>query len=170
MTVIKMPTTADIKQAKESSRKLSKFHSADRVRLSIQANDQEPENFVLPGIVMQMLLDILSEFSKGNAIGVIPHKAELSTQQAANLLNVSRPHLVKLLEEGQIDYKKSRHSSAISVVLDACVLYPAPLRDSLMRLAMIVLVSDLLKYKEQIDDADRNKSLDALSELSQEQI
>lgn len=140
--VIKMPTSEDIEQAKESSRKLSKFHNADRVKLSIEGSNKETESFVLPGIVMQMLLDILSEFSKGNAIGVIPHKAELSTQQAANLLNVSRPYLVKLLEEGKIEHTKvGTHRR--------------------------VLVGDLLSYKEEIDAA-RNKSLDALSELSQE--
>jgi excisionase family DNA binding protein len=61
---------------------------------------------VLPGIVMQMLLDILSEFSKRSAIGVIPHKAELSTQQAANLLKESRPYLDKLLDEGKIKHTK----------------------------------------------------------------
>lgn len=140
--VIKMPTIEDIEQAKESSRKLSKFHNADRVKLSIEGSNDETESFVLPGIVMQMLLDILSEFSKGNAIGVIPHKAELSTQQAANLLNVSRPYLVKLLEDGKINHTKvGTHRR--------------------------VLVGDLLSYKEDIDVA-RNKSLDALSELSQE--
>ena len=140
--VIKMPTIEDIEQAKETSRKLSQFHNADRVKLSIEGSNDETDSFVLPGIVMQMLLDILSEFSKGNAIGVIPHKAELSTQQAANLLNVSRPYLVKLLEERKIGHTKvGTHRR--------------------------VLVRDLLKYKDEID-TDRNRSLDALSELSQE--
>lgn len=140
--VINMPTAEDIQQAKESSRKLSKFHNADRVKLSIEGSNEETDSFVLPGVVMQMLLDILSEFSQGNAIGVIPHKAELSTQQAANLLNVSRPYLVKLLDEGKIDHKKvGTHRR--------------------------VLVGDLLNYKKEIDSA-RNKSLDDLSQLSQE--
>ena len=140
--VIKIPTIEDIEQAKETSRKLSKFHNADRVKLSIEGSNDKIDSFVLPGIVMQMLLDILSEFSKGNAIGVIPHKAELSTQQAANLLNVSRPYLVKLLEEGKIGHTKvGTHRR--------------------------VLVGDLLKYKDEVD-TDRNKSLDALSDLSQE--
>lgn len=137
-----MPTAEDIQQAKESSRKLSKFHNADRVKLSIEGSNEETDSFVLPGVVMQMLLDILSEFSQGNAIGVIPHKAELSTQRAANLLNVSRPYLVKLLDEGKIDHKKvGTHRR--------------------------VLVGDLLNYKKEIDSA-RNKSLDDLSQLSQE--
>jgi len=140
--IIKMPTSEDIEHAKESSRKLSEFHSADRVKLSIEGSNNETENFVLPGIVMQMLLDILSAFSQGNAISVIPYKAELSTQQAADLLNVSRPYLVKLLEEGKIKHTKvGTHRR--------------------------VLVGELLSYKERVDAA-RNKSLDELSELSQE--
>lgn len=140
--IIKMPTIEDIAQAKETSRKLSKFHNADRVKLSIEGSNQEKDSFVLPGIVMQMLLDILSEFSQGSAIGVIPHKAELSTQQAANLLNVSRPHLVKLLEAGDIPHHKvGTHRR--------------------------VFVKDVLAYKEAIDNA-RAKTLDELAKLSQE--
>ena len=59
--VIKMPTNEEIEQAKESSRALSKYADADRVQLSIKGSNQRSDEFVLPGFVMQMLLDILSE-------------------------------------------------------------------------------------------------------------
>lgn len=139
--VISVPTINDIEQAKLTSRTLSKYHNEDRVNLSIRSENIS-DNIILPGIVMQMLMNILSEFSKGNAVGVIPHNAQLSTQQVADMLNVSRPHLVKLLENGDINYTKVGSHRR-------------------------VLVRDAIEYKERID-RDREETLDELAKLSQE--
>jgi excisionase family DNA binding protein len=64
------------------------------------------EEIELPHSVFAVLARVVHEMAQGNAVRVMPVYAELTTQHAANLLNVSRPFLVKLLEEGEIPYKK----------------------------------------------------------------
>lgn len=61
----------------------------------------------LPAGVTGLLQTILSEVARGHAVQVVPVHAELRTQEAADLLGVSRPHLVKLLEEGAIPHWKA---------------------------------------------------------------
>lgn len=61
----------------------------------------------LPTSALRLLLDILAELAEGNAVKVVPVHAELTTQEAADMLNVSRPHFVKLLEEGGLPFHKT---------------------------------------------------------------
>ncbi len=63
------------------------------------------EAIVVPKSVLDLLVRVLGAVSAGDGITVLPLHAELTTQQAADILNVSRPHLVKLLEDGCIEYR-----------------------------------------------------------------
>lgn len=140
--VVHLPTAPEIEAAKQSSRMLSKYADADRVQLTLRANNGAAEDLVLPGQIMQLLLDIVSEMAKGNAISLVPIHHELSTQEAANLLNVSRPHIVSLLEKGVLPHRKvGAHRR--------------------------VLASDVLAYKESLL-SQRTLALDELTALSQE--
>ena len=60
----------------------------------------------IPLKALKLLAKILKVTSQGKPISIIPIATEMTTQAAADLLGCSRPHLVKLLEEGEIEYTK----------------------------------------------------------------
>jgi excisionase family DNA binding protein len=60
----------------------------------------------LPVSAARLLVRMLEEMARGNAVTLIPVHAELTTQEAAEMLNISRPSLIQLLDEGKIDYRK----------------------------------------------------------------
>jgi len=88
--------------AEELSRLLGQMPHAERAQVKLDGND-----LILPRQALALLRDLLVEMAQGNAVTIVPTHAELTTQEAANLLNVSRPHLVKLLESGDIPFTKA---------------------------------------------------------------
>ena len=98
------PSEADALLARESSRRLATRKVGRRTSVRIQVLDEgeEAETVAVPASALRLFLHLLTEMSQGNAVTLIPTHAELTTQQAADLLNVSRPYLVKLLDEGKI--------------------------------------------------------------------
>ena len=140
--VVHLPTAQEAEEAKITSRALSKYAHNERLHLKIASNNNESEDLILPGYAINLLLTMLTEMSKGNAITVMPIHAELSTQETAELLNVSRPHLVNLLEQGNIPFRKVGTHRRI-------------------------LANDVFDYKQRIDEA-RFKALDDLAAQAQE--
>jgi excisionase family DNA binding protein len=96
----------------------------------------------IPQFAMDMLMEILQNMAEGRSVSVIFTDAELTTQQAADMLNVSRPHLVKLLEDGQIPHRKTGSHRRIRL-------------------------EDLVRYRNQLDLV-RSKSLARLAKQAQD--
>lgn len=95
----------------------------------------------LPPEAVRLLTRILSEFAKGNGVTVVPVNAELTTQEAAEFLNVSRPHLVSVLEDGKLPFRK-------------------------VGTRRRVRLADLLRFRE-IEEAKQKKALDGLAAEAQ---
>jgi excisionase family DNA binding protein len=96
----------------------------------------------IPSSVVQLLFAALSEIACGNAVSLLPMNAELTTQQAADILNVSRPYLVGLLEKGDMPFRK-------------------------VGVQRRVLLRDVVAYKTRTD-IDRRAALNDLARLGQE--
>jgi excisionase family DNA binding protein len=71
----------------------------------ISASNSEAD-IVVPIPALRILVNILNEMAQGRAVTLMPFAAELTTQQAADFLNVSRPHVVALMESNQLRYRK----------------------------------------------------------------
>lgn len=67
--------------------------------------EDESEPVVVPRAAIDLLVAVLANMAAGQSVSIVPLHAELTTQQAAEILNVSRPFVVKLLDEGKIAYK-----------------------------------------------------------------
>ena len=135
------PSEADARLALESSRLLAnhKLGKGSSIRLRLE---DEAEPVSVPASAVRLLLHLLTEMSQGNAVTLIPTHAELTTQQAADLLNVSRPYVVKLLDEGKMPFRTVGKFRRIRF-------------------------DDLMVYKRK-DDEMRAKFADELTALSQE--
>ena len=101
------PTEADARQARESLQRISDILTSGMSDLSIriQNDEQAGADIILPASVVRLLKDILAEMAQGHAVALLPVQAELTTQQAADLLNVSRPYLIRLLEDSKVPFR-----------------------------------------------------------------
>jgi len=95
-----LPSPDDAELAAQASRQLLRTRH-DSAELRVQVGD---ETLRLPKAVGDLLYRLLAEMAQGNAVTVIPVHAELTTQEAADFLNVSRPYLIRLLEEGKVPF------------------------------------------------------------------
>lgn len=140
-----IPTTEqDATLAQVSSRTLASYIQNQKAYRTIRLVQDEKmsETVTIPEVAFRLLIDILAQMAQGNAVTLIPIHVELTTQEAADILNVSRPYLVDLLESEEIPYRK-------------------------VGTRRRVRYQDLIDYKNRID-AVRRETLDELVAQAQE--
>lgn len=132
----------DLRFAQQSIN-IFKRHTDQQGRLTFQINkDNVKESLVIPAVAARLFENILMHLSQGNTATILPLQRELTTQQAADLLNVSRPYLIGLLDRCKIPYRKvGTHRR--------------------------VYAKDIIDFKRS-DDLKRSATLDALVKESQE--
>lgn len=135
--------TKDAARARAAIRLLAQHAREDRP-LTLGVRNALPDTSIeLPSGAVAPLLDMLETLAGGRGIAIVPEDAELSTMDAADVLRVSRPFLIKLLDNGEIPYRKvGKHRR--------------------------IRVDDLLDYKAR-DDRKRAAVLDELAREAQEQ-
>ena len=136
------PSLQEAALARASSQRLSRLVGQNRP-LTIRVMEAEREQPLdLPAGAVALLMDILEAMAAGRGVTIIPENAELTTVQAADILNVSRPFLIRLLETGAIPHRKvGKHRR--------------------------IRMEDVIGYKQRID-AEREAVLDRLTAEAQE--
>ena len=143
MNAIELPSEETTRAAGQAIRAFSTALQTRRPTLvEVVTQGEEPTRATVPVEAFELLMDVLAHLANGHAVTVMPVKAELTTQQAADLLNVSRPFLIKLLDDGQIPFRRvGTHRR--------------------------VRLQDVVTYRS-LDDARRKSAADALAAEAQE--
>jgi excisionase family DNA binding protein len=136
------PSKEDVELARASGQRLAVLARRGRP-LTLRVRDAGHEETIeLPAGAVKLLQAILEDMASGRAVMIVPQNAELTTQQAADFLNVSRPFLVQLLEQKKLPFR-------------------------LVGTHRRIRFEDVLRFKENID-AERREVLDKLAAEAQE--
>lgn len=109
-STIKIPTKYERQLALDSFNKLQSTLKGLTSEIAEIEIEETHEKIKIPLEALQLFAEILDAMSQGKPISIVPHATEMTTQAAAEFLGCSRPHLVKLLEQGQIAFTKvGRH-------------------------------------------------------------
>jgi len=138
-----VPTAHDREIAAESSQTRTALAQATGdLTLTVTGAGGATGEMRVPASALRILFAALSEMACGNGVSLLPVATELTTQEAADLLNVSRPYLVGLLEKGEMPFRKVGNQRRVRL-------------------------QDVMNYKAH-SDVDRGRALDELARLGQE--
>jgi len=142
-SALKLPSAQAASEARTALRELNglALRPSLHVQLRAEGGAARAQSVTVPKEAFELFLEVLGQMANGNAVTILPVHAELTTQEAADLLNVSRPFLVGLLDAKKIPFR-------------------------LVGTHRRVRVADLLAFKRQ-DDGKRDVVLDELAEEAQ---
>ncbi len=135
---IKRPTKIEQKAAIKSYAALSKvLLQIKEVETEIEIEETH-DKISIPSRALILLGDILKAMSEGKPISIVPIATEVTTQKAAEIVGCSRPHLVKLLEEGKLEFVKvGKHRR--------------------------ILFEDVIKYKQNMKETQKKHIVDMMN-------
>jgi excisionase family DNA binding protein len=139
-----LPSAEESALAKICSRELSAIleSGVDTQTLLVTDPSSQQHQVQVPSSALRLLVDVLTELGEGNTVKLIPIHAELTTQEAADMLNVSRPTFIKLLDEDTIPYTRTGNRRKVKF-------------------------ADVKAYKDNLEQ-QRLTTLEELSELDQD--
>lgn len=142
MHSLDIPSDDVVRAASDAVRALlGTVHSNRPSRVEFVAEEAASARVAVPAEAVDLILEVLWHLSNGHAVTITPVEAELTTQLATEILNVSRPFVITLLDGGQIPFRKvGTHRR--------------------------VRLDDVLAYKR-LDDARRRDAADALAAEAQ---
>ena len=144
LTMRPLPSAEEVALAKVGSQELSAVleSNGDIQSFEVTGKDGETHSVQLPSSAVQLMIEVLTQLGQGNSVNITPIHAELTTQEAADLLNMSRPTFIKLLDDETLPHTRTGNRRKVAFV-------------------------DVMAYKQLLDDK-RLSALDELSSLDQE--
>jgi excisionase family DNA binding protein len=137
-----MPAEDEVTQARDAGRQLARLLPDDDGSLRLVTDDNRHEMIAIPPGALRLFVDVLTQLGQGRAVTLLPQRAELTTQEAADYLNVSRPYVVGLIEQNKLPARKVGTRRRIAF-------------------------EDLVRFEGQ-DRAKRRTALDELARIDQE--
>jgi excisionase family DNA binding protein len=136
------PSPAEARAARELLQQMQQQDAGQKrgkgIKITFETDGYQ-NKYDLPSPVAEALLAALDGTAHGQAVAILPENMELSTQEAANFLNVSRPYLVGLLKKGDLPYRKV--GTHRRVPIRALAAYKA-IQDSDMEQAILMLMKE----------------------------
>jgi len=140
---MKRPSKVEMRVAAQSYNALAEvIEQITKEQTEIEIEETK-EKIIIPSRALKLLGEILKAMAQGNPISIVPIAAEVTTQQAAEMIGCSRPFLVKLLEEGKIEFTKvGRHRR---IMFDDIIKYKKIMKEEQKK-----HIIDIMNFDEEI--------------------
>ncbi|MCX8829690.1 helix-turn-helix domain-containing protein [Vibrio parahaemolyticus] len=140
----KLTSAEEIALAKLGSQELSAVieSNGEAQRINVVDKQGQAHEVMIPASALNLMIEVLTQLGQGNSVSITPIHAELTTQEGADMLNMSRPTFIKLLDSNEIPFTRTGNRRKVAF-------------------------ADLMEYKEQLEKR-RLASLDELSQLDQD--